>query len=126
MAFPDDRNRGPSPKHCCLWVFREFLSVWAMERATVEIWVMKEYKVHSSWTKTLVLSISGIPYFSPICCTKSGHIIGTDGYNRLMKYDDKGRLFERHTHFKDKNYHRSRVAMYTESLLSLPIDNMQG
>jgi len=72
LAFPDDHNRGRKP--CGIWVFGEFLSV------CVEIWVMKEYKVHSSWTKTLVLSISGIPYFPPVCCTKSGDIIGTDGY----------------------------------------------
>ncbi|KAK2358114.1 hypothetical protein QL285_095326 [Trifolium repens] len=40
-----------------LWVFGEFLALWAMDyyydrNGIVEIWVMKEYKVHSSWTKT--------------------------------------------------------------------------
>jgi len=47
----------------------------------VDIWVIKEYKVYSSWTKILVLPIDDIPSprFSPICSTKSGDIVGTDG-----------------------------------------------
>jgi len=50
----------------------------------VDIWVMKEHKVHSSWTKNLVLPIDVIPSrrFSPICFTKSGDIVGTDGKTR--------------------------------------------
>ncbi|RHN53220.1 putative F-box domain, galactose oxidase/kelch, beta-propeller, F-box associated interaction [Medicago truncatula] len=37
--------------NCDVWVFGQFLSIWAMDydNDTVEIWVMKEYKVHSSW-----------------------------------------------------------------------------
>lgn len=31
------------------------------ERSLAEIWVMKEYKVHSSWTKTFVVSFGDIP-----------------------------------------------------------------
>ncbi|KAL5066735.1 hypothetical protein RYX36_017622, partial [Vicia faba] len=47
---------------------------------TVEIWVMEEYEVNSSWTMTLALPIDDIPIenFSLLCCTKSGDIIGTD------------------------------------------------
>jgi len=60
-----------------------------------EIWVMNEYKVHSSWTKTLVLPVYGQPstYFFPICSTKNGE-------TGLLKY--------------------------TETLLSLPGDNVQA
>jgi F-box interacting protein len=123
MSLPDDVEYVPTP--CDLWVLGEFLSVWTMENDIVEIWVMKEYKVHSSWTKTLVFSIGVIPthYFSPICCTKSGGIIGTDGRAGLVKYDENGQFLE-HSSYCSEDC-RSRVAVYTESLLSLPGDNNQ-
>lgn len=63
-----------------VWVFGEFLSVWIRKNDTIEIFVMKEYKVQSSWTKTFVfrtLNNDDLPYFYPFCCTKSGDIIGT-------------------------------------------------
>jgi len=48
-----------------LWVFGEFLSLWAMnyDNDTVEIWMMKEYIAHSSWTKTLVFSVDVVASF---------------------------------------------------------------
>ncbi|CAJ2634488.1 unnamed protein product [Trifolium pratense] len=106
--------------HCDLWVFGDSLSLWGMGDGAVEIWVMKEYKVNSSWTKTLFLPIDGIPsrYFSPLCCTKSGDIVGTDGSMGLMKYDDKGQLLEHHIYCNDPC--ESLAIMYTESLLSVP------
>jgi len=125
MYLPDDFNRRPNDRG--LWVFGEFLSLWAMyyDKNIVEIWVMKEYKVHSSWTKTLVLSITGIPYFSPVCCTKSGDIIGTDGLTGLVKYNEKGELLK-HNIYSCKDAHGFKLAMYTESLFSLPSDNEQA
>jgi len=117
-GLPGDFDHEPTD--CDLWVFGEFLSVWTKQDDIVEIWVMKEYKVHSSWTKALVFSIDVIPthYFSPICCTKSGDIIGTDGEVGLVKYDEKGQFLEYTSYYKENC--TSRVAMYTESLLSLP------
>ncbi|RHN52061.1 putative F-box domain, galactose oxidase/kelch, beta-propeller, F-box associated interaction [Medicago truncatula] len=123
MSLPDDMEH--EPIYCDLWVFGEFLSVWTMDSDIVEIWVMKEYKVHSSWTKTLTFSIDDIPtrYFSPICCTKSGDIIGTDGTAGLVRYDENGQFLEYSSYcIEDCG---SRVAVYTESLLSLPDDNDQ-
>jgi hypothetical protein len=58
MLFPDGFN--PDFEDCDFWVFGEFLSLWAMDYDNFEIWVMKEYKVHSSWTKTLVFSIDDL------------------------------------------------------------------
>jgi len=114
--------------NCDVWVFGEFLSIWVMDYAndTVEIWVLKEYNVHSPWTKTLVLSIDGIStkLFSPICSTKSSDIIGTEDGWRLVKYNDKGQLIE--SHFYSDSTHGTEVALYTESLLSLPCDNEQA
>ncbi|KAJ1423061.1 Galactose oxidase/kelch, beta-propeller [Sesbania bispinosa] len=108
------------PTYCDLWVFGGFLSLWVMGNTTVDIWVMEENRVKSSWTKTLVLSIHNIPtqYFSPICLTKNGDIVGTDGNTGLVKYDNKGQLLEHRSFWDDR--HRSEVAMYTETLLSIP------
>ena len=123
MSLPDDLEH--QPRACDLWVFGEFLSVWTLENDIVEIWVMKEYKVHSSWTKTLVFSVDLIStrYFSPICCTKSGDIIGTNGIAGLVRYDEKGQFLE-HSSYCEEDC-GSRVAVYSESLFSLPGDNDQ-
>ncbi|CAI8610524.1 unnamed protein product [Vicia faba] len=126
MSLPDDFAYN-DPYYCDLWVFGEFLSLWSMGNDTVEIWVMKEYKVHSSWTITLVLPIDGIStqYFSPICCTNSGDIIGTDGSSGLVKYDDKGKFLDHRSYGNDER--GSQVVMYVESLLSLPVvDSVQS
>jgi F-box interacting protein len=105
-------------KDICLWVFGEFLGLCAMRDGIVEIWVMKEYKVQSSWTKTFVFPIDGIPYFSPIYSTKNGDIIGTIRGTGLVKYNSKGQLLENRSYCDDPR--GSQVVMYTESLLSLP------
>jgi F-box interacting protein len=126
MRLPDDFEH--EPPQLDMWVFGEFLSLCTMgyDDDIVQIWVMKEYKMHSSWTKTHVLSIDGIStmFFSPLCSTKSCHIIGTDGRNGLVKYDDKGQLLEHHTYGNDSL--GPHMAMYTESLLSLPDVNEQA
>jgi len=124
IPLPDDFYH--SLRDVGLWVFGELLSLWDKihYNNTIEIWVMKEYKLHSSWTKTLVLRIDdAIPNFSPICSTKSGDIIGRDGGLGLVKYNDKGQLLE---HRSYRNYPLwSQAIMYTESLLSLPVDREQ-
>ncbi|CAI8610243.1 unnamed protein product [Vicia faba] len=109
-----------------LWVYGEFLSVYAKNNSnvTVEIWVMKEYKVNSSWTKTIVLLVDSISSpnedFYPLCCTKNGDIFGTDEDDGLVKYDKNGRFLEQHSY---SNYNlRCDVTMYIDSLLSLPGD----
>ncbi|GAU41605.1 hypothetical protein TSUD_196750 [Trifolium subterraneum] len=111
---------------CGLWVSGEFLSVWAMDDNIVEIWVMKEYQVHSSWTKTIVLPLDVIPneYFTPLRSTKSGDIIGIASLNGLGKYNDKGQLLEYHSYCNDP--YGSQMALYIESLLSLPPDSEQA
>ncbi|MCI02871.1 F-box protein [Trifolium medium] len=106
-----------------LWEFGEFLSLWAMRDGIVIIWVMKEYKVHSSWTKILVFPIGGIPYFSPIYSTKNDDIIGTIRGTELVKYNSKGQLLGHRSYCNDTR--GSQVVMYTESLLSLPRDSKQ-
>ncbi|PNY08796.1 F-box/kelch-repeat protein [Trifolium pratense] len=127
MGLPDDADF--ETKDCDVWVFGDFLSLWAMGNDnTTEIWVMKEYKVHSSWTKILVLSINcnyiDTDYFSLICSTKSGDIIGSQGGTRLVKYNDRGELLEHLSY--SYSPHGFQAAMYTESLLSLPADSEQA
>ncbi|MCH89079.1 F-box/kelch-repeat protein [Trifolium medium] len=86
------------------------------------MWVMKDYKLHSSWTKVLDLLIDyPTPNFFPICFTKSGDIIGTDGGVGLIKYNDKGHRLEYRNH--SNNPDGTQVAVYPESLLSLPGDH---
>jgi len=123
MPFPVGFDH--EPIDCDLWIFGDFLSLWAMGDETIEIWVMKEYKVHSSWTKTVVLSIDGIcvQYDPPICSTKSGDVIGTNGGTGLVKYDGNGELLENCSYYNEPC--GPLVAMYTESLLSLPGDSDQ-
>ncbi|RHN40014.1 putative F-box domain-containing protein [Medicago truncatula] len=122
ILLPDDFNHGLM--YYGLWVFGEFLSLWNMnfDNQTLEIWAMKIYKLRSSWTKTLVIPIGNDMHcFSPIYSTKSGDIIGTDSGHGLVKYNNKGQLLE----YLKMNPNASEVAMYTESLLSLPGDREQ-
>jgi F-box interacting protein len=127
MCVPDDVDL--ESKNCGLWVFEEFLSVWSQDNTnTIEIWVMKEYKVHSSWTKILVMSINGnglnTDYFSLICSTKSGDFIGSEDGIRLVKYNDRGELLEYLSYsYSPREF---QATMYTESLLSLPSNSEQA
>nr|KYP69876.1 F-box/kelch-repeat protein At3g06240 family [Cajanus cajan] len=108
---------------CCdLGKLRELLSLYCIVgwNQSVEIWVMNEYKVQSSWTKAIVVSINDIPTgcFSLICSTKDGDMVGTNGRCRLAKYNDKGQLLEHRSYCNGPC--RSQVSVYTESLFSLP------
>ncbi|CAK8563510.1 unnamed protein product [Lathyrus sativus] len=119
--------------HCELWIYGEFLSLWATdcENSRIEIWLMKEYNVHSSWIKAIILPMEILtPHqFSPICSTKNGNIIGTDGENILLRYNDIGELIEgsSYSHIPDSAVSRGSLSIvYTESLLSLPGGDMQA
>ncbi|CAJ1941296.1 unnamed protein product [Sphenostylis stenocarpa] len=93
---------------------------------SLEIWVMKEYKVQSSWTKTIVVSLDHLPtgLFFPICSTKNGDIIGNDGETGLTKCSKEGELKENRPHCNVSFRHP--LAVYKESLLSLPCHTQQA
>ncbi|XP_058739955.1 F-box protein CPR1-like [Vicia villosa] len=95
------------------------ISAYHMKNYTIEIWVMQEYKVHSSWTKTLHFSFYPAPDFSPLCFTNCGDIVGTVRDGGLVKFNDKGELLERHS-YGNCCFQRCQMVVYTESLLSLP------
>ncbi|KAK2379244.1 hypothetical protein QL285_067063 [Trifolium repens] len=125
MPFPDYFHQEVSFAHG-LWVFGEFFSLYAKDygKRTIEIWVMKEYKLNSSWTKTFVFPLditSNFPIFNPICSTNNGDIIGTSSSSKMVKYNNKGQLLE----FRSFRSGVSEVVLYTESLLSLPGNNEQ-
>ncbi|KAK7363683.1 hypothetical protein VNO77_05834 [Canavalia gladiata] len=125
IPLPDDVDQVYDFNTVDLWVFGGFLSLWAMGDET-DIWVMQEYKVHSSWTKTFAVSLDAIPtqYFSPICISNTtGDIVGVDGRTGLVKCDHNGQLLE-HCIFGDEAYGWDAV-IYTESLLQLPGHHQQ-
>ena len=81
---------------------------------------MGNYKLQSSWTVTLVLTLNEIPNydFSAVCSTKNGDIVGKNGGQGVVKYDGKyGQLLENCLY---DGYPCISLVMYTESLLSLP------
>jgi F-box interacting protein len=126
MPYPNDFDC-ELKDDCALWVFGEYFSLWVSDyfNFRVEIWVMKEYKVHSSWTKALVFPIYDIStrYFYPICSTKSYDIVGTSGdCTVLQKYNGEGLLLEQDSCYEGLLI--SQMTVYTESLLSLPGDNV--
>ncbi|XP_058742028.1 F-box/kelch-repeat protein At3g06240-like [Vicia villosa] len=106
-----------------LLVLRGLISAWITNNYTTTIWVMHEYNVHSSWTKTL--SFLPAPDFSPLCFTNCGDIVGIVRGGGLVKFNDKGQLLEDHS-FGKCYFKRSKMRVYTESLLSLPSGNGQA
>ncbi|QHN93940.1 F-box/kelch-repeat protein At3g06240-like [Arachis ipaensis] len=104
----------------CLALLGDCLSLYCDNYGshTTQIWVMKEYKVHSSWT------LCQIPCkaFQPLCLSSNGDIIGkchafSDKRGYLI-YNVRGDLLK---HFKNLYCPiREADAVYTESLLSLP------
>ena len=83
----------------------------------VEIWVMKEYRLSSSWTKRIVVTDYRIPlhHLSPICFNRSGEVIAKDDRVGLVKLDDRGELVELRAYCST-----STTALYMETLLSPP------
>ncbi|KAL2339029.1 hypothetical protein Fmac_013475 [Flemingia macrophylla] len=97
-----------------------YLCIWP-----AEIWVMKEYKVQSSWTQTIDIPVDTTPnkFFYPICSTKCGDIVGTDFSSGLMKFNDEGQLLEYRSYVDDDRRYEPELVVYTESLLSPPSNN---
>ncbi|KAI4345540.1 hypothetical protein L6164_012653 [Bauhinia variegata] len=83
-----------------------------------DTWVMKEYGVQSSWTRVDKVE-TPTSYFMPICHTKCGDTVGKDGRNGLLKFNHNGVLLEHREFCLDQ--HGCQVALYTESLLTLPL-----
>ncbi|KAK7394360.1 hypothetical protein VNO78_14885 [Psophocarpus tetragonolobus] len=109
-----------------LRVMRESLSLCCSVRCSsiTEVWVMEQYKLHSSWTRSVVIQTYDIPHnlFSPICITKDGGIFGSNMRGSLEKRNHKGDLLEHLKCGRGQPFYKAnlQVATYTESLVSLP------
>ncbi|KAK7292357.1 hypothetical protein RIF29_08135 [Crotalaria pallida] len=124
VPLPSDFN--PEFTFCDLCVLGRFLSLYVTGDNATEIWVMQEYKVQSSWTKSIVVATDDLPWqkFSPICTTGSGDIVGLDGKTGLVKCNAQGQLLEHRSYCVDR--HGCQAVAYTESLLQLPVDSGQA
>ncbi|XP_057754292.1 F-box protein CPR1-like [Arachis stenosperma] len=90
------------------------------------IWVMKEYRVHSSWTLYVIPCLE----FEPLCLSNGSDIIALDsilaGPLKFAKYNIRGELLQHFTcpaHLPHDIYKYGSYLVYTESLLLLPSDS---
>ncbi|XP_061344213.1 F-box/kelch-repeat protein At3g06240-like [Gastrolobium bilobum] len=97
----------------------------------VELWMMKEYKVQSSWTKFTVLYsclscfTPKVSYLKPICLTEGGgFFVGSLLKEVLLKLNGEGELLESRADIPNfiKLIPLREFVRYRESLLSLPAD----
>ncbi|XP_057756588.1 F-box/kelch-repeat protein At3g06240-like [Arachis stenosperma] len=94
------------------------------DSCSTDIWVMKEYKVHSSWT------LYQIPFlfFQPLCLFNNGGIIGeiilSDKIKKIkfLMYNVGEELLPRVKYLCCGLNIGATEVMYTESLLPLPSD----
>ncbi|QHN93936.1 F-box protein interaction domain protein [Arachis hypogaea] len=92
------------------------------DSCNTHIWVMKEYKVHSSWTLYQIPCVN----FWPLSLSRNGDIIGI-GYIfshkvRYFIYNVRGDFLKHIKNLPCRLPFREPVTVYTESLLPLPTD----
>ncbi|KAK7275302.1 hypothetical protein RIF29_16414 [Crotalaria pallida] len=116
-----------------LCVLDGYLCLYVPGNNATKIWVMNEYKVSSSWKKSVELCMTTEAinaknkmwkpkhYFSPRYSTKCGDIVGLNDGTRVVKFNAKGQLLEHHhSYCVDPCADICEAVMYTESLLSFP------
>ncbi|QHO10145.1 F-box/kelch-repeat protein At3g23880-like [Arachis hypogaea] len=112
------------------------LALYSYEYGKTNIWVMKEYKVHSSWTFYQISRGECVP----LCLSNGSDIVALDPapistYTdlRFVEYNARGELrrinyfdYPHLQHFKYSSHGLSNsgtnYTVYTESLVSLPSD----
>lgn len=121
ILLPHDLKIALKSEITCFQMYKgECLCVSAIENDYWTVmWTMKQYKVQSSWIKSYIYNCDPLSYFYPICCTKNGQVLGSNG-NTLMKLKDKWELLEHHA--TEQKFERCSTlhCVYRESLLSLP------
>ncbi|XP_057762183.1 F-box protein CPR1-like isoform X1 [Arachis stenosperma] len=109
------------------------LALYSNDPKKTNIWVMKEYKVHSSWT------FYQIPRgdVAPLCLSNGSDIVAQDSvllpidpYLRLAKYNVRGELLQHRISYDHHLAHvkarpismssRTSYIVYTESLVPVP------
>ncbi|MED6106073.1 hypothetical protein PIB30_001466 [Stylosanthes scabra] len=98
------------------------LALYYYEPYKTKIWVMKEYKVWSSWT----LYVIRYRYFNacirPLCLSNGGDFIGLDSKDKISKYNLEGELLQRFQYYHNDDVTNlfARYTLYTETLVTLP------
>ncbi|MED6179467.1 hypothetical protein PIB30_001230 [Stylosanthes scabra] len=115
FSLPRGLHRNGTPM---LKLFGGYLGISYMSWQTWrnELWVLKEYKVESTWTKL----DNDIPFddtFNPMCLTKSNECIGMSNINMLAKFGKKGKLLESKVIKCDGHI---IMIMFEKTLLTLP------
>lgn len=99
----------------CLCVMREMEQV----ETSIQIWELKQYTDHTSWTKTNTLIINDIWFglFLPICNAENGCIVGSDHAGVLVKWNQDGEVEEQ----RSFDYIRDgyQVIAYRETLFTI-------
>lgn len=88
---------------------------------TVELWMMKEYRVKSSWGK--LYDTVGM---KPLCCTRIGGIVLTKNGNKLLRYNSDKETKLEHLMITSnaeamQSFERMEAIAYVESLMSLHV-----
>ncbi|KAL4382186.1 hypothetical protein AHAS_Ahas04G0208300 [Arachis hypogaea] len=99
-----------------------FFGICMMDHIWQHIWVMKEYKVQSSWILKMDILYPSDNTMIPLCFTKSGDVVWMNRIIKdLVKFEKLGGNEEELEEFKldfcDKD---TVLVMFNESLLSLP------
>ncbi|XP_058756441.1 F-box protein CPR1-like, partial [Vicia villosa] len=109
IALPDDFILSYSNNYPIYYDLLEvggLISAWVNDLNTVKIWVMQKYGVHSSWTKIIQFSVDPVLHndLYIACLTKCGDIVGRNRESGLVKFNDKGKLLEKHLcHMEEKD-----------------------
>ncbi|XLR63104.1 hypothetical protein S83_013776 [Arachis hypogaea] len=116
------------------------LALYSYDRDKTNIWVMKQYKVHSSWTFYQISRERS----APLCLSNGSDIIALDSilksidlYLRFAKYNVRGELLQLKCfdysdleHFKDRSRRLSQYGtnyiVYTQSLVPVPSENVRN
>ncbi|MED6204388.1 hypothetical protein PIB30_008833 [Stylosanthes scabra] len=115
LSLPPVLHGGGTPM---LKLFGGYLGISYMSWQTWrnELWVLKEYKVESTWTK-LNNYIPLDDTFTPMCLTKSNECVGRRNINMLTKFGERGKLLESKVIECDSHI---IMTMFEKTLLTLP------
>ncbi|MED6155568.1 hypothetical protein PIB30_006437 [Stylosanthes scabra] len=104
--------------NCRLNLFGGCLGIYYMTKDwEVDLWVMKEYNVESSWTKQNVMLTCYDGMFFFLCFTNGGELVGMQQNKKLIKFSDKGAWAV--SLAITCNRSDKLMVMFTQSLLSL-------
>ncbi|XLR21204.1 hypothetical protein S83_049116 [Arachis hypogaea] len=107
--------------HAKMMVLGGCLALYFTVKSSIhgKIWIMKEYKVHKSWT--LYKNPKGL--FQPLCVSSDGNLVGLSGNSSLMKARanvERELSYASGVHVGYHTYEDHKSIMYTQSFMPLP------